>query len=404
MLTSLQTTLLSSLSAFLSGTTYEAPSETEWKELAKESIKQAVALSCLQGLDANNIPEDVKQTWQNYAMRALRSNVNIHAHHAYLHQLLQQAGLPYVILKGSASAYYYTDPLMRAMGDVDFLVPKATLEKTGELLKAEGFVTIEENHVCHIVFQKDKIHLEMHFEPAGMPEGELGEKIRGYLSDIFEQASEVEVGGERFQKPNDFHHGLIILMHTYHHMLSEGIGLRHLCDWAAFVRHFEGEGFAEIFQEKLSAVGLWKFAQILSYTSYLYLGLPYREWMGTQDEALCESVIQDVFAGGNFGSKDESRTVQGLSISDRGKGGVKKKSKISQMFSSLNKAGKTRYPRLAKIPILNLFCFIPLGFRYVFRVMTGKRKRLKIAGSMKEAENRKQIYKQFELFEIGDKE
>lgn len=43
--------------------------------------------------------------------------------------------------------------------------------------------------------------------------------------------------------PSDFHHGLILLLHTSHNMLGERIGLCHLCDWTVFVNSFTKDKF-----------------------------------------------------------------------------------------------------------------------------------------------------------------
>ena len=51
-----------------------------------------------------------------------------------------------------------------------------------------------------------------------------------------EKAEEVLFEGEKIRIPAPFHHGLILLLHTVHHMLGEGIGLRHLCDWGGIFR------------------------------------------------------------------------------------------------------------------------------------------------------------------------
>ncbi len=404
MQTVIQTTLLSALKAFLAGEKYTAEPNIDWEALYRESVSQAVVSSCLQGLNEEQIPPEILSQWQSVATRVVYSAANVHAQHAELDDMMTAANLPYVILKGSASAYYYPDPFMRAMGDVDFLLSEEDIERGKALLIEKGFTVFEMPHDVHIVFRKEKMHLEMHRRPAGVPEGEMGKKIQAELSDIFEKSERVELDGNRFLKPSDFHHGLIILMHTYHHLLSEGIGLRHLCDWAAFINRFENDGFAQLFEEKLSNVGLWRFAQILSYICHRYLGVTYRDFMGEVDEILCEEVLLDIFAGGNFGEKDENRAVQGLAISSRGENGVGKKGKFAQILRSANQAAKLRYHRMAKIPILRHFCIIPLGFRYLFRVLTGKKKRLKIAQNMKQAERRKHIYQQFHLFETGEKQ
>ncbi len=396
-----QKALVEALGAELAQEKFNIANDVDQKALFVESVHQAVALCALTGIDSDSLNVEVKSAWQEYAMRMLSSNTKIHAQHALLHSLMQEASIPYVILKGSVSAFYYPDPLMRAMGDVDFLIKEEDVERATEFLLSKGFVQQELVHICHLVFKKGKMHLEMHFAPAGMPDGKAGEIMEEYLKDIFDNSKEVEICGSRFVKPSDFHHGLILLMHTYHHLLSEGVGLRHLCDWATFVNSFEGEDFALTYKDKLEKIGLWEFAIVLSYISYKHLGVAKKEWMGEPNEELCNAILEDIFSGGNFGNKDENRSVEGYSISNRGKGGIKR-SKFFQLLSNLNKAGQTKYPKMAKIPIIKYFCIIPIGFRYTFRVLTGKRKRLKFVGAMKQAEKRKQIYKQLNLYEIKE--
>ena len=55
------------------------------------------------------------------------NNTRILHAHAELTSILQ--GIPFVTMKGYASAYYYPQPIRRTMGDVDFLVhPSDILE------------------------------------------------------------------------------------------------------------------------------------------------------------------------------------------------------------------------------------------------------------------------------------
>ncbi len=400
MITAQQTTLLDAITAFLHGERFRAPQSIPWEELFQESVAQAVGLIAWQGLQTDCVPKAVKTKWQAHALQSLHANMTVHASHAAVHTLLNGEQIPYVILKGSVSASYYPDPAMRAMGDVDFLVSKRDVKRTQALLEREGFIKIEDKHLCHIAYARGEERAELHFAPVGMPEGRLGKILDGYFADIYEKSTVQSILEGGMSCPSDFHHGLTLLMHTYHHLLSEGIGLRHLTDLAVFITHV-GEGFSELFEQKLRAVGLWRFAQILSTVCVRYLKIPYHSWMGELNEELCEKVLCDIFDGGNFGVKDGNRAAQGVVISDRGKGGVKR-GKLSQAFHTVNEAGKTRYPRLAKIPLLRHLCFIPMGVRQTFLVMTGRRRRVKLLGEWKRAEARRQIYKQFELFEIGD--
>ncbi len=402
MLTSTQTTILSALSAFMKGEHYQAPPETDWKALFKESVEQAVALSCLQGLDLSDMPIEVKQAWQNYAMRSLTSNVNVHEQHAYVHRLMMNMQIPYVIMKGCSAAYYYSDPLMRAMGDVDFWVPEENASTVVKKLKEEGWETDGKWEIHHIGFSKGKAELELHREPAGMPKGEIGKQIGWYFSDVFECAQEVELDGVIFRKPSDFHHGLILLMHMEHHLSNWGLGLRQFCDWAVFISKFSEEDFCKLFQEKLERVGLWKFTQIISYLCFLYFQTPYCKWMDKQDEIFCELILQAIFQGGNFGQKEDSVAVGTILLSEN-KSIVEKRGDLS-LIKLANSAGRIKHPKLAKIPIIKHCLFIPMGFRYVWQKITGRRKGKGIGDAMQTAAAKEQVYKQFELFEVKKNE
>lgn len=390
-----QKQLLDIVAASMRGQKYTLPL-IDYERLLEECNAQAVLLQVLDSVPQTNLPEDPNRT--NNLLYRYACNLNIHNQHAQLHRLLEKHGIDYCVLKGSASAYYYPNPTLRTMGDVDFLVAPDTILKATEILKSEGFAPWEEEHICHIVLRKPGAHLELHFEPPGMPDGKAGDLIRQYLANIFDETEDVEIDGMVFRKPSDFHHGLILLMHTYHHLLSEGIGVRHLVDWSAFISSLDEEVFANLFEEKLKAIGLWQFAKIISGTANVYLGAPYRKWMGTIDKELCRDLMEDILSGGNFGRKDDSRVYQGLAISDRGKDGLQKTSFI-QVFVSLNALAKNRYHIMQQIPIL-----LPVGWLLICLRRIGKiwRKELalpKLAGFGKKVSSRKKLYHQFKLFE-----
>ena len=393
-----QKQLLDIVAANMRGQKYTLPI-TNYEQLLKECSAQAVLLQVFDTIPQSNLPEDPKRV--NYLMRRYAGNLNIHNQHAQLHRLLEKHGIDYCVLKGSASAYYYPNPTLRAMGDVDFLVAPDAIAKTTQILKEEGFTPWEEEHICHVVLYKPGAHLEMHFEPAGMPDGKAGQMMRQYLSNIFEEAETVEIDGMTFRKPSDFHHGLILLMHTYHHMLSEGVGVRHLTDWSAFISSLDEDVFANLFEEKLKAIGLWQFAKIISGTAHVYLGAPYRKWMGEIDRELCGDLMEDILSGGNFGKKDGSRVYQGLAISDRGKDGLQKNALV-QVFASLNALARNRYHIMEKLPFLLPIGWLLICFRRIGKIWRKELSMPKLAGFGEKVDSRKKLYHQFKLFETEE--
>ena len=372
---------------------YELTREEQLAAL-EESRKQAVF--CLAAQSASLAGEESDRV-RGQSLSAIRLNVEILRQHQYLHELMTKAGIPYVVLKGAASAYYYPQPQQRMMGDVDFLVAQEDVERASRLLAAEGFTPWDEAHICHIVFRKERMHFEMHFEPAGVPDGEAGKIVRRYCAEMIAAAATVQSGFVTFQNPAPFYHGLIMLLHMQHHLLAEGIGLRHLCDWAVFVDRFSSEEFRAMFEDRLKEIGLWNFAVAVSLSAHLAIGLPYREFMG-KDSDLAQSLLLDILAGGNFGRKDRGRVQEGMFISNRGKDGVGH-SRLVQMVFSVNQIVYTHWPVCKRWKLLLPFGWLYWGAVRGCRVALGKRKPMQLARAFRESQPRKELYKRLRLFE-----
>ncbi len=393
-----QEILLEILSCGFENKKYTFSDSSDVASVFKESRLQSVSLQAYNAVNGVELDE-----WERYSTALYLNNCKVHSHHAYLHKTMNENGIDYCVLKGCASAFYYPDAALRAMGDVDFLVRAEDMDKAAAILLKEGFKEVPQDHICHRIFKKDKMHFEMHFEPAGMPSGTARTLIEEQLKDIFENSKTCEINTFAFNKPSHFHHALVMLMHMYHHISAEGIGLRHLCDWAAFIKNVGSGVITNEIEPRLKAVGIWHFAQIMSQVAHFYLGAEYETWMGEADRPLCSQVIADIFAGGNFGIKDEGRAMQGNAISNRGKDGYNAPAFI-QFFRSLNTAAVTQFPILKRKKILRPFGFIALGTRRVFRVFKGTRSMPKMKGTFTAATQRKEIYKKFHLFETEEKQ
>ena len=375
--------------------------DVNWQEVFAECRKQTVLVHGFKAADRSGLlPNELRAIWKKLAIAATYNNFQVVFSHQHLAEMMDSAGIPYVILKGCASARYYPEPLDRQMGDVDFLVDPGDLEAAGEALKKEEFQPWEEEHICHVVYRNGREHMEMHFEPAGMPYGKAGDIAREYFRDVMEQAEEAEVEGKKIMMPSAFHHGLVLLLHTAHHMLGEGVGLRHLCDWAVFAATFPEKEFREIFEKRLKRIGLWKFACILTRTAEEYLGSPAGNWADEVEADVTEAVIRDIFTGGNFGTKQEGRVYETYLISDRGKDGVGRRSMAAQFCASVNKMVCTHWPKARRYKVLLPIGWAFFGIRYLVRMLLGKRPPLHPMKIQKEAALRKDIYREFGLYDI----
>ena len=365
-------------------------------EILKEANQQAVLT--LMKVEKENSPDF-------YLMHAqtLVNNVRIDYEHAEVHRMMMKAEIPYVILKGSSSASYYPEPLLRTMGDVDLLISKSDLPKVDVILQENGFHPIEKNdNECHLAYHRRTYGAtstwEVHWKPNGIPSGKSGAKIEGYLADIIASAQRSNVSEGEYMVPTAFHHGLVMLLHVAGHLINTGIGLRHLCDWAVFVAKFSDEEFCEMFEDKLKAVGLWRFAQLLTQLSVKYLHCPTKEWCDVGDDDYLEMMMVDIMNGGNFGVKDKNRINQAKLMTNTGKG-VDDTSLLKQLFLTMNQKARLGMPITAKVPLL-----LPVGWLYVVgrhlvRIKQKRRPTIDVKDMIAGAAERKEIYKEFRLFE-----
>ena len=104
---------------------------------------------------------------------------------------------------------------------------------------------------------------EVHFSLNGMPNS-LSLSFEKYLGNILDNTKELSVSNGKCLVPSDFYHGIILLLHTANHLTHEGVGLRHLCDWAVFVNGFSNEEFVNLFEIPLKEMK-WDYGGSHSY-------------------------------------------------------------------------------------------------------------------------------------------
>lgn len=387
--------LLSALADSIHGKTPQFPDDCNCDEVFSEALSQGV-LPLIYGGEFHS-EKDFSRSVLSCSIKGLA----VEKQHANIHRILTKANIPYVILKGCASGYYYPDPSRRCYGDVDFLIPSEYKEKTSSVLLDEGFADEKHGNAIHDLYSFMGCRFEMHTEPAGIPNVVAGDRIRDSLKRIITDNVEVDTEFGKIRIPSAFHHGLVLLLHTAHHLTAEGIGLRQLCDWAVFMESFSEEEFLLIFKDKLLISGLWEFTTVLCACCSTYLGCKEFFFTKSVNPDIVNSLIDDILSGGNFGQKDTDRAHEAMLISDHAKNGVGNKSKLSQFVQSSNSIVYKNWKISKKIKVLLPFGWLYFGGRYIIRSLAGKRPAINIADTINSADKRIELYKNFHLYETG---
>ena len=399
-----QKALLALVSESLFGIKAQFDEGTDWSVVWKEAFFQGVSSIAFAPFDLSSLEdESLEREIKEMINKQLISTSLFFERHTSLSSLLSASKIPHTIIKGCASALLYPEPVLRAIGDIDFDIPREYLQKATDLLATQGIIGDKIPHGDHdVFFDQENVRYEMHFEPSGIPNGKPGEIIRSYFEDLIDCAVPSVSDFGEMKVPSVFHHGLIVLLHNAHHLTGEGIGLRQLCDWAVFINRFENDDFTELFYDKLLACGLWEFARLQTALCVKYLGCKAKEFAEGIDEETLDKLMLDILSGGNFGQKDSDRGHEALILSLHGKEGVGNKSNTSQFIQSVNDIVFRRWKLTKKVKILLPLGWVFFGGRYVLRSLIGKRPKIHVRQTVREANERKELYRQLKLFETGE--
>ncbi len=396
----LQNLILNLCAVALFGKENDADLGDKEREILKEANRQTVyPLVCTALKNKTN----GEQTSTEVFLQRIAENMQVNFDHSLIHGLLTGNGIEYVAFKGVASAKYYPDPILRTMGDTDILINRQDIKTVDLLLKNMGYTTTddlekEKGHVAYTRKESNRIScFEVHFTLGGIPESKR-EVFAKYFSDLIPTSEIIATSCGECRVPDKFHHGLILLLHTATHLINEGIGLRHLCDWAVFVNSVSDKEMTKTFEKPLKELGLWEFARYFTALSVEFLGAEPKNWVGEVDKDYLNDLISDIFSGGNFGTKDTDRYTQIKYISNRNDRTIDNKNPVSQVFLTLKEKTKREVKFVKEHPILLPFGIIYTLVKYLFLVATKRRKGDSLK-TLTEAKHRKCIYSQFKLFE-----
>ncbi len=365
-------------------------------EVLREATKQGVFLISAGKAELGNVDDEhLKIEIRNLVNTSLVRTLLVANGHSEISSLLESNGIPHTIIKGLATSEWYADPELRVLGDVDFFVAPADVERAEKLLISNGYTPEKLSHNIHHVFLKDSCRFELHFNVPGVPEGEPGERCRKYFDDIIEKSEIRDTKFGPMRLPSPFHHGLILILHTAHHLTNSGIGLRQLCDWSAFAAGINSDSkLSGKLCSALRDIGLLRFAEYLTGIAERYLGCPEGCMPSVTDDEISRDLLLDMFAGGNLGQGEITRSREAYLITS----GRSDSLRIKRLASTLTEMVNQKWPLTRSVKPL-----VPVGLAYYSVVYfylsaRGRRPKLKALKALRGAEARSKLYDKLELF------
>lgn len=162
---------------------------------------------------------------------------------------------------------------------------------------------------------------------------------------------------------------LYLLLHLFQHFMNKGFGIRLFLDWAVFWKKNGCRVDCKKLEGWLEELSLGQFADVINHACVEYLGmeLPDFGWLrGEPDMALTEELLDDVFAGGDFGKNDKNRMIV-----------TPRKASITAYLMELHRQTQHNYPRASKIKLLLPALWVATALMFQYRNMTKRKIRLK---------------------------
>lgn len=146
---------------------------------------------------------------------------------------LSERGIQTAVLKGLAYASYYPNPYHRESGDLDcYLMGK---KEDGDKITVEIGGKMEEAGYKHSHLYYKGLTIENHNFLTSFDSTKLGVRTEQLLQEQIIEGYR-PIGGTKLQNPSADFNALFLIKHAQRHFIKEGICVRHLLDWAFFLK------------------------------------------------------------------------------------------------------------------------------------------------------------------------
>ena len=280
--------------------------EADWISLYTEAQRQAIGGILLDGVEkviasGEDKPKFLMQ-WISQVFALENRNRLLNARCKEITDVFNDLGLRSCVLKGQGVAMLYPNPLRRQCGDIDLWV-EGNRDDIYNTLKTRWKVGDTVIHHADVEIFKDT-PTEIHFIPSFTYSPFLYRKYKKFFKKCGDRQFANYNESVGFACPTPDFNAVYSLMHIFHHVLHEGIGLRQLLDYYYILKSLGKEQQLQVF-EWMKHLGLAKFAEAVMYVEQQMFGLEPEFLLCKPNERLGKLLLAEIELAGNFGKYDE---------------------------------------------------------------------------------------------------
>lgn len=299
------------LKSSLWGTAIVVPQESdEWGKvfaLAKaQSVLGLVANAVLSDAEvARRIPDDMQKRLKAFVMSSVGMTTRLNQVLLRCIDILREAGIEPVLLKGQGLAQYYPKPSCRQSGDIDLYVVPEDFDKAVQVLLTLSDKPDSPHQTRkHIEIKIGNVIIELHRICATHPLPRYDSLLQTYTSDgLVNDYSAVNIGGLSIRTPSNTFNAFYVFYHLWRHFLTEGVGLRQLCDLMMLLHSRKDYIDVSCLDEMLVSLNLMKPWKVFGCVLVDSLGMPSSEYpfYDNSYSVPARKVLNRILIEGNFG-------------------------------------------------------------------------------------------------------
>ncbi|MBQ2784067.1 MAG: nucleotidyltransferase family protein [Alistipes sp.] len=221
-----------------------------WSEVYKMAAEQGVAAIAWRGvqqlISEGVIPADKAPDRATKLRWALHTEQTAERYRKQRNTIIKlcdiysEAGIKMLILKGYGISLLYPHPEDRACCDIDIWL-FGEQQRADDLLRQKLNIKIDEDRHHHTVFYVDGVMVENHYDFLNIASHLSNRDIEQRLKALATTPESFDIDGRTIYRPNANHHALFLVRHAAAHFAAVEIVLRHIIDWAMFVRHYHND-------------------------------------------------------------------------------------------------------------------------------------------------------------------
>lgn len=285
------------------------PSADEWGELYAMAKKQSLLGVCFAGVQKlvnqrQEPPEMLYLTWMGMAAKIQQRNEVVNRQCVELQAKLAANGFKSSVLKGQGVGLLYAEHLrgLRQSGDIDVWMDGGFERVNGWVQRVAPTNVVNQHHVDLNVFEGTEV--EAHYHPINMTNPWRQRVLKGFIRKCEDSCLSCVNDGSIHTPTIEFN--LVFLMvHIFHHLFTEGVGLRQLMDYYFVLRNTNRYELPANYSLIFRQLGLEQFASALMWVMEYVFALPKEKMLWKPNERDGRFLLEEIMRSGNFGKQDE---------------------------------------------------------------------------------------------------